>query len=159
VQEQIESALATPLFWRSVVYLLLACVRGFTLIPSTYLVVAALAFFPPVPLMALTLLGILVSSACIYLFSESLRFDEYFERTHKDSVARLKHFLQRNELPVIIGWSFFPLVPTDVICYVCGALGIDFRKFLVGICVGEGAICAIYIFLGDSVLRFLQLRV
>ena len=81
------------------------------------------------------------------------------ERKHKHRIAQVKSVLQRNELPIIVGWSFFPLAPTDLICYVCGVLEVDFKKFLFGILLGEGTICAIYIFLGDYVLRWLHFRV
>lgn len=91
------------------IYLLAGCLRGFTLIPSTYLVFIGIPFFPPTPLFLLTILGILISSASIYLFSNSLHLEEYFERRHMRRVVQAKSILQRNELPVIIGWSFFPL--------------------------------------------------
>jgi uncharacterized membrane protein YdjX (TVP38/TMEM64 family) len=139
-------------------YLFFGSIRGFTLIPATTLVVAAVPFFPPVRLFALTLLGILISSASIYLFSEALHLDEIFARRHQRRIDDLKAVLQKYELPVIIGWSFFPLAPTDLICYVCGVLKIDFRKCLLGVGIGEGVICAIYIFLGDYALRALRLR-
>ena len=61
--------------------------------------------------------------------------------------------LRRYQLPIIVFWSFFPLLPTDLICYVCGALKIDFKKTLLGVAMGEGAICAIYIFLADWAWR------
>ena len=140
------------------IYLLLGCVRGFTLIPSTYLVLAGIPFFPPVLLLLLTLVGILVSSTCIYFFSEWLGLEEILNRRHARGIARLKSLLQRHGLPIIIGWSFFPIAPTDIICYVCGVLRTDFRKFLLGVGLGEGGICALYIFFGDSCLRWLQLK-
>jgi hypothetical protein len=37
---------------------------------------------------------------------------------------------------------------------VCGALKVDFTKFMVGILIGEGAICAVYIYLGGYLLGF-----
>jgi uncharacterized membrane protein YdjX (TVP38/TMEM64 family) len=158
VQSQLRSAFSFSAIVGSLLYLFFACIRGFTLIPSTYLVLAALAFFPPLPLFVLTLAGILISSSSIYWFSESLHLHELFERKHKYRVTQVKTVLEKNELPIIIGWSFFPLAPTDLICYVCGVLEVDFKKFLFGILVGEGTICAIYIFLGDYVLRWLHFR-
>jgi uncharacterized membrane protein YdjX (TVP38/TMEM64 family) len=139
-------------------YLLLGCLRGFTLIPSTTLVLAAVAFLSPVPLFLLTLLGILVSSANVYWFSEMLDLKDVFERTHKARVAQLEGILRKYELPIIIGWSFFPVAPTDLIVYVCGVLEIDFAKCLLGVCIGEGAICAAYIFAGDYLLHVLHLK-
>lgn len=158
IQSQLQRAFYISLFLGGAIYLLAGCLRGFTLIPSTYLVLVGLPFFRPAPLFLLTIVGILVSSASIYLFSKSFHFEEYFEREHKYRVLAVKSILQKNELPVIVGWSFFPFAPTDLICYVCGVLEVDFWKFLFGILIGEGTICAIYIFFGDHILRFLHLR-
>lgn len=157
LQAQLQRAFFYSLVLGGFFYLLAGCLRGFTLIPSTYLVFIGIPFFPPTPLFLLTIAGILFSSASIYLFSKSLHLEEYFERHHMQRVVKVKSILQRNELPVIIGWSFFPFAPTDVICYVCGILEVDFWKFLFGILIGEGAICATYIFLGDRLLRFLHI--
>lgn len=157
VQSRLNNAFSVSLGVASVVYLMMGAVRAFTLIPSTYVVLAGLPFFPPVLLFILTLIGIGVSSAIIYRFSASLHLHELFEHgKHKRQVDRLHDVLQRHELPIIIGWSFFPLAPTDLICYVCGVLEVNFTKFLVGILIGEGTICAIYIFLGGSALRWLE---
>ena len=49
VQSQLRSAFSFSAIVGSLLYLVFACIRGFTLIPSTYLVLAALAFFPPLP--------------------------------------------------------------------------------------------------------------
>jgi uncharacterized membrane protein YdjX (TVP38/TMEM64 family) len=71
-------------------------------------------------------------------------------------VSRLRALLRRRELPIVIAWSFFPLAPTDLVCYVCGALKVDLKKCLLGVVIGEGAICGIYIFMGPrlgSVIR------
>lgn len=156
IQRDLASAFSASMVTASAIYLALGAIRAFTLIPSTYLVIAALPFFPRAPLLVLTLAGILVSSAIIYWFAESLHLEELFERgKHKAQVDKLRVLLQRHELPVIVGWSFFPLAPTDLICYVCGGLRVNFPKFLLGVTLGEGTICAIYIFFGGEALRWL----
>jgi uncharacterized membrane protein YdjX (TVP38/TMEM64 family) len=158
VQEQLSGAMSVSVVAGGAVYLLLGAIRGFTLIPSTTLVLAAVAFFPPAPLFALTLVGILISSACIYWFAESIGIDEVLKRRHPAAIARLTELLQKHELPIIVGWSFFPLAPTDLICYVCGVLRVNFVTCLIGVAIGEGTICGIYIFLGDQALRWLRLK-
>jgi uncharacterized membrane protein YdjX (TVP38/TMEM64 family) len=64
--------------------------------------------------------------------------------------------MARRQLPVVLAWSFFPAAPTDLVVYVCGVLKIDLKKCLFGVAVGEGAICAIYIFLGGQALAWLR---
>jgi uncharacterized membrane protein YdjX (TVP38/TMEM64 family) len=144
--------------WAAGLYLVLGCLRGFTLIPSTTLVLVAVPFFPPGPLLGLTLAGILVSSSSIYWFAEALHLDEIFESLHGARLQRLRTALSRYELPVIVLWSFFPLAPTDLICYVCGIVGVRYRTCLLGVFLGEGAICALYIFAGDALMRAVHLR-
>jgi len=154
----LRDAVSTSVLLGYGIYLFLGSIRGFTLIPSTHLVLLGIPFFRPVPLFILTIVGILISSASIYYFAESLHLDELFEGRHKDRVEKVKGVMQRNQMPIIIGWSFFPLAPTDLICYVCGVLKVNFLRFTVGVLLGEGTICAIYIFLGDHLLEFLRLK-
>ena len=132
VEEQLRGAFSASVFVAGAAYLLLGAIRGCTLLPSTTLVLAAIPFFRPWPLLGLTLVGILLSSAGIYYFSESLHLDEALARKHPLRVARLKAALDKYEMPIIIAWSFFPLAPTDLVCYVCGALGVDLKKCLLG---------------------------
>jgi uncharacterized membrane protein YdjX (TVP38/TMEM64 family) len=135
------------------IYLTLGAVRGFALIPVTNLVVIAIPIFPPMPLFILTLVGIVISSASVYAFAGSLRLAEYFERKHAAKTERVRAALRRNPTTIVTAWSFLPIVPTDLICYVCGVMRISFGRFLAGVLIGEGAICAIYIFAGHSLLE------
>ena len=153
---ELRGAMSASMISGYVAYLLIGCVRGFTLIPSTSLVLLAIPIFPPLPLFGLTLAGILMSSMSIYYFSESLHLNDAFEGKHGARVQKLKKILQGNSTIIIFTWSLFPLVPTDLICYVCGVLRIDFRKFIIGVFLGEGAICGFYIFLGSYVMRLLH---
>lgn len=150
---RLEAATASSLIAGGAVYLLLGCLRGFTLIPATSLVLVGIVFFQPLPLFILTIVGILISSASIYYFSEALHLDELLQRKHVRHLERVRILLDRYGLPIIVGWAFFPLVPTDLICYLSGILRIRIAKVLFGVALGEGAICALYIFLGDWMLR------
>ena len=152
---RVHSTISIPIYG-AIAYLLLGSLRGFTLVPSAHLLVAAIPFFPPGQLFLLTLIGIAISSTSIYYFSKSWDLDRYFEAKHAAALARLKDIFQRNQLPIIIGWSFFPLAPTDLICYVSGILKVRFPKFITGILLGEGAICGVYIVLGYPLAMYFR---
>jgi len=147
---------SAPPAWAYAAYLGLGCLRGFTLIPATYLVLAGMLVLPPLPLYLLTLVGIVVSSAAVYFFAEAMQLDRFFEQRYASQVGRLRAVLKRQELPIVIAWSFFPIAPTDLVCYVCGALRVDVKKCLLGVAIGEGTICGIYIFLGAQALAWLR---
>ena len=152
IASRLEAATTRSMVAGGLVYLLLGSLRGFTLIPATSLVLIGILFFPPWPLFAMTLAGILVSSASIYYFSEALHIEELLKAQHAGKLSRMRDLLNRYGLPVIIAWSFFPLAPTDLVCYLAGVLRIRIAVLLLGVAIGEGAICALYIFVGHAAL-------
>ena len=153
VQAEMRDALSAS-FWVAVVsYLVIGSLRAFTLVPATFPLLIAMPFFDPWVLLAMTIPCIAISSAICYLFAEAIHMDEVFERKYPKQIRKLKDLLQKYQMPIIIAWSFFLLLPTDLLCYVCGSLKINFKKFLIGVVIGEGTVYAIYIFLGDYFLR------
>ena len=105
----------------------------------------------------MTLIGVIASSASVYYFSEYLNFDEYFESKHPKEIKKIKEVLTKNELLIVTLWSFTPFLPTDLICYVCGTLEVNIKKFLFGVILGEGIACGIYIFLGKEIVNYISL--
>jgi uncharacterized membrane protein YdjX (TVP38/TMEM64 family) len=154
LKDQLRALSGASPFWLGALYLALGCVRGFTLVPATYLLVAGMLVLAPVPLFVLTLAGIVVSSTAVYFFAERFGLAAFFERHHAPQVARLRNLMQRRELPIVVIWSFLPIAPTDLVCYVCGALKVDLKTCVLGVVAGEGAICAIYIFIGGRALEW-----
>ena len=152
VQGELKDALSVSFWAAAITYVLIGSLRAFTLVPATFPLLVAIPFFDPRVLLALTLLCIAISSSICYWFAEVIHLDEVFERNYSAQIRTLKKILQRYQLPIIIGWSFLLFLPTDLLCYVCGTLKINFRKFLFGVVVGEGAVYAIYIFLGAWML-------
>ena len=153
VQAEMRDALSASFWIASLSYLLIGALRAFTLVPATFPLLVAMPFFDPWLLLALTIPCIAISSSICYWFAEALHMDELFERKYPKQIGNLKRLLQSYQLPIIIGWSFLLFLPTDVLCYVCGSLKINYKKFLIGVIIGEGTVYAIYIFLGDWVLR------
>lgn len=153
VQAQMRDAMSASFWAASITYLLVGALRPLTLVPATFPLLVAMPFFDPWVLIALTIPCIAISSAICYWFAEALHLDEFVEQKYPQHIKKLKDLLQSYQLPIIIGWSFMLFLPTDVLCYVCGSLKINFKKFIIGVVIGEGAVYAIYIFLGDWMLR------
>lgn len=137
------------------IYLLISTLRGFTLIPSTPLVLAGILIFPALPLFLVNQVAVLTSSAIVYYMARHVRFDHYFHEHYPRQVEKLTHLLHKREVAVVSLWGFAPMVPSDMIVYVCSVLRVKLWKTLFGISIGEGVICAIYIFGGAAGLRVL----
>lgn len=137
------------------IYFLISTLRGLTLIPSTPIVLAGVLVFPPWPLFLVNFLAVYSSSAIVYYMARFFRFDHFFNEHYPRQVRTLTRLLHKKELPVISVWGFLPFVPTDMIVYVCSTLRINIWKTLVGVSIGEGVICAIYIFGGALSLNAL----
>ncbi|AKB74062.1 hypothetical protein MSLAZ_0801 [Methanosarcina lacustris Z-7289] len=135
------------------IYFLLLSARGLTMIPSTPLLLAGVLIFDPVELFVVNMAGILSSSTIVYYFSQYLGFDTYFETKYGKYTHKIRNGLTDKELPVIVGWSFFPLVPTDLIVYVGSSLRIPLLKCLLGVFVGESVINAFYILSTTLILK------
>jgi uncharacterized membrane protein YdjX (TVP38/TMEM64 family) len=141
------------------IFLAISVLRGFTLLPSSPLVIAGTLAFPESPwtVLLLSIVGIVASSSLIYWFSDVLGISEYFETKKPKAVAKIRSRLEHpTGIAFVLLWAFFPLVPTDAVCYVAGSIRMNFLKFISAITAGEVILCSIYVFSGGYLMdRFL----
>ena len=129
-------------------YFLIHLLRGFVLLPSTPLIFAGIILFPNqlIWVLVVSLIGILSSSLLIYYCSDKLGFSNLF----KNKKAKLRVIEEKlsgkRGFYYILLWAFIPIVPTDLICYVSGALKVRLPVFVSSIFLGELVLCSIYIF-------------
>ena len=128
-------------------FVVLGFLRPFTLIPSTVLIIAGTLLFPGRHwfVFVASLGGVVASAGLIYGFFDYLGLGELFERKHAHRVRWLEEQVRARGFWIVVGWSVFPFVPTDVICYVAGTLRMNVGKFLLGVALGETPIVAFYV--------------
>lgn len=139
-----------------IIYLSMSALRGFSLLPSTPLVVAGTLLFPTQPFAVLTvsIVGILLSSSMIYYFSDILGFSDYFEDHKPELTHKLKAKLEHPLGFFFVAlWAFFPLVPTDLVCYLAGTTKMNYWKFIAAVFAGELILCTCYVYLGGSIMK------
>lgn len=144
-----------------VIFLAISIVRGFTLLPSTPLIIAGTLAFPTAPwtVLAISIIGIIASSSLIYWFSETLGIAGHFEERKPTAVAKIRTRLEHpNGIAFVFLWAFFPLVPTDAVCYVAGSTRMHFGKFIAAITGGELILCSFYIFSGSDLTDTSRVR-
>jgi uncharacterized membrane protein YdjX (TVP38/TMEM64 family) len=128
------------------IYFTILSLRGLTFIPSTPLIIAGTFIFTPAQAYFLNLVGILTSSTIVYYFAHFLGLGTALEARHPGKTVQIRAALRRKELPIIVAWSFFPLVPTDLIIYVASSMRIPAWKCLLGVLLGEAVLIAFYVF-------------
>jgi uncharacterized membrane protein YdjX (TVP38/TMEM64 family) len=134
------------------VYLVISVLRGFTLLPSTPIVIAGTMLFPgqPFAVLSVSISGILLSSCMIYFFAEILGFSDFFENHKPELIHKIKSKLEHPAgFAFVVVWAFFPFVPTDLVCYVAGTTKMNFFKFIAAVFLGEMVLCSFYIFSGS----------
>jgi uncharacterized membrane protein YdjX (TVP38/TMEM64 family) len=150
----LESVVKEHRIWAMLIYVIILLGVGIFLIPSTPFAVAGVIIFSPIEAFILNLVGILFSSILVYYFARYLGIKDIFETKYAKKLKKVKKALSKKELPIIIGWSFFPAVPTDLIIYACSGLNISLKKCLIGVLIGEGILNFFYIFSIDAIINF-----
>ena len=138
-------------------YFLISVLRGLFLIPSTPFVLAGILLFPAMPwiVLLISMIGILLTATGLYYFSDMLGFSEKLDKKFPE---KMKIWHKRLNSPkatlIVLAWSFFPLVPTDLICYVAGIVKMPFRYLLLGVFVGELILVSFYVFVGQGIFHY-----
>ena len=128
-------------------YAALSVARPVTLVPSTVLVVVGTLLFPdrPATVFCVSLAGVAASAGIIYYFFDFLGLARVFERKHAARIRWMEEQMRRRGLAIVVGWSVFPFVPTDAICYVAGTLRMPIGRFLLGVTLGKVPLVAFYV--------------
>lgn len=144
--------------WMLAGFIGLSLARGFFLVPSTPVVLTGGVLFPEsLPLIfVISLAGIVLSATAIYYLPGVGGYDDLLERKYPTQIIRVKRLLATPyAFWVVAGWSFFPLVPTDVICYAAGLLGMSYRRMIAALLLGEVPLVLGYLFLTQIALDLL----
>ena len=142
-----------------IVYIVLSLTRSLLMIPCTPFVLAGAISFPQWPLIVfvISFTGIVLGAFLVYSFPSFGNYDEFLEEKYPGKIAALKENMQgKYAFAIVAGWSFFPLVPTDVICYVAGIAKMSFKKMVMALLIGEIPLVTTYIFLGVEIGEWLR---
>lgn len=140
-------------------FVIVSMVRSLFLIPCTPFVLAGAVSFPQWPelVFLVSLAGIVVGALLIYSFPSFGGYDRLLEERFPDKIATLKEKMHgKYAFWIVCGWSFFPLVPTDAVCYVAGMVKMPARKMIVAVALGELPLIAVYVFLGAGIGEWLR---
>lgn len=136
-----------------IAYTILNIIRALTLVPaSTLVIVGTLIFSGNLPMVLLSsILGILVSSSIIYFFSDYMGFDEYFQKKYPKKMNYIKRKLEsKYGFGFLLLWCSLPIVPSDLVFYLSGALHMSYYKFILAVFLGHIFLFSLWILLTDN---------
>lgn len=142
---------ATIILW---CYVLFTCVRSIFFIPSTAVLILGIALYPDsfAFLLYINMLGILIGAILLYLAGNYFTPEQFFSEKKIKSLPKIKDKINTHGFGIVLGWSFFPLVPTDLICFVSGATRMNFFKFITAMFLGELVLVTIYLWTGKGII-------
>lgn len=145
--------------WAFAGFALVSLVRGALLVPSTPVILAGGALFPRAPhfVFLVSMAGIVFSATLLYRFPGFAGYDARLAARYPAQLERLRvHLIKPRAMWFVALWSFFPAVPTDLICYVAGLVRMPYARMLLGLVIGEVPLVLAYVFLGTGLRALLS---
>lgn len=141
---------ATTVF---VFYILASSIRALFLLPSTIFVLLGVALYPENPFFVLftSLLGIQIGATLMY-YSASFLTPVALLGKGADKIETVENKMKKYGFWIILFWSFFPAVPTDLICFVSGSTKYNYWKFFFAVLIGELILVSVYVFTGSVLM-------
>ena len=97
-------------------------------------------------------MGIIFGATLLFLAGNYFTPEQFFSEKKIKSLPKIKEKINQHGFWIVLGWSFFPFVPTDLICYVVGATKMNYWKFIIALFLGELLLVAIYIWTGKGII-------
>lgn len=122
------------------IFVLISLLRGIFLIPSLPFVLVGSLLFPNdgAWVVGVSLLGVFFSATFLYYFADWIGLGDYLLEKYPAKLQRCEYHLnKRYSFLLIMFWAFFPLVPTDLICYVARLVRMHYVTMITGILIGE----------------------
>jgi uncharacterized membrane protein YdjX (TVP38/TMEM64 family) len=141
------------------VYIGISLARALVMMPSTPFILAGAVAFPQAPILVFVIsyIGVVAGTLLIYKFPSFGSYDEYLEEKYPKQIGQIKEKMQsRYSFWIVVGWSFFPLVPTDLISYVAGIAKMSLKKLVAAVIIGELPIVTFYVFAGVELGEWLR---
>jgi len=136
------------------IYILISSSRALFLLPSTPFVLLGLALYPNSLLFVfiISLFGIQIGASLMYLAASYLTPATLFgHKSKKVDIIKVK--MKKYGNWIIMSWALFPIVPTDLICFVSGSIKYSFNKFFFSILIGESILVGVYLIGGTALSK------
>lgn len=136
--------------YSTLLFLIIASFRIFTLVPCTVFIIIAGILFNPVKAFVLITIANLLSEVLLFLFVRVTIGMRYQEKII-NKYPKIYRLIQDNNVKVLALGVSSPVVPSDIVCFFSTLTGIPFSKYVFTIFIADTPIILLYTFLGISI--------
>jgi len=136
--------------YSALLFLIIASLRIFTLIPCTIFIIVGGILFGPLEAFILTTIANLTSEILLFFFTK-LTLGMNYQKRIINKYPKIYNIIEKNNIKILALGVSSPVVPSDVICFFSVLTGIRFKKYVSTIFLADTPIIFLYTFLGISV--------
>lgn len=136
--------------YSAVLFLIIASLRIFTLVPCTVFIIIGGILFNLLEAFILTAIANLISEILLFFFARVTIGMSYQDRIIQKH-PKIYNMVKKNNVQILALGVSSPVVPSDIVCFLSVLTGITFAKYVVTICIADTPIILLYTFLGISI--------
>lgn len=123
------------------------------MVPGWVLVTLAGHIYPPFLVGLVAALGYTLGETTAYFLGRGGNY--IIEKKKLASLDKIKEWFKKHGFIVLPVFAAIPPMPMDLLSFVAGTLKYDFKRFLLGVFIGELAKCMAYAYLGYYGIKIL----
>jgi uncharacterized membrane protein YdjX (TVP38/TMEM64 family) len=131
-------------------FLIIASLRIFTLIPCTVFIIISGVLFNPFEAFLLTAAANLISEILLFFFAK-LTFGMAYQNKIIEKHPKIYAMIKKNNVQILALGVSSPVVPSDIICLFSVLAEITLLKYILTIFLADTPVILLYTFLGISI--------
>ncbi|EHJ00182.1 SNARE associated protein [Clostridium sp. DL-VIII] len=130
-------------------FLIIASLRIFTLIPCTVFIIIGGVLFNPFEAFLLTAAANLISEILLFFFAK-LTFGMSYQNKIIEKHPKIYNMIKKNNVQILALGVSSPVVPSDIVCFFSVLAEITLLKYIITILLADTPVILLYTFLGIS---------
>ena len=131
-------------------FLIIASLRIFTLIPCTVFIIIGGVLFNPFEAFLLTATANLISELLLFFFAK-LTFGMNYQNKIIEKHPKIYNMIKKNNVQILALGVSSPVVPSDIVCFFSVLAEITLLKYIITILLADTPVILLYTFLGISI--------
>ncbi len=136
--------------YSAILFLIIASLRIFTLIPCTVFILIGGILFNPIEAFFLTASANLISEILLFFFAK-LTLGMSYQNKMIEKHPKIYNMIKKNNIQILALGVSSPVVPSDIVCFFSVLAEITLIKYVLTILLADTPVILLYTFLGVSI--------